>query len=433
MDAFVAVNGGVVVLGEVGNLLEELYLRKVFKSTSGLFFQSVLWTRIMEKNLHLPIKSHIFLNVLGFADVICLFRSFVACELQHHLTEPNSHKFYANQVAIFIHKNLDIDGHNGAYIYEQSDGSKSHYVFISREKFLLLDCLNSPLTQTAFSPKHHRKRSISMASETCKDRIDGNEDNYPPDKSYLTGEVADNYPPDNYPAYILVKQLIRRLFSNYAIIFRKVIGIFLAWAIFGIGCVQATTDRSFNPSFRTSRSPSRSPSSVAPVGSLSNNSSSIALSRPHLVVEVSSAVLTQVYSPDWDMNGCPLSTSTLKYFLKVELSLTNIGGAEFSPSPDTVRSVHCMQSDAVVGFFQLSFPGGPYWTHAVCLSDSDHSCASMGLSANGGVYLSTVHFYLKNSSAVETYPSSTYPAVVVAVAEGVMSEPSAPSITLLLH
>ena len=91
--------------------------------------------------------------------------------------------------------------------------------------------------------------------------------------------------------------------------------------------------------------------------------------------------------------------------------------------------MNCKKSDAVVGFFQLSFPGGPYLTHAVCLSDSSHSCARMGLSANGGMYSSTVHFYLKNSTAVETYPGSTYPAVVNAIAEGVWSDPSAPLLT----
>ena len=91
-------------------------------------------------------------------------------------------------------------------------------------------------------------------------------------------------------------------------------------------------------------------------------------------------------SPDWDNAGCPLSTSSAKYFLKVDLSVTNIGGSEFSPAAGTVRSVNCRKSDAVANFFQLSFPGGPYWKDAVCLSDSSHSCArdGMGLSANGG-------------------------------------------------
>jgi hypothetical protein len=150
---------------------------------------------------------------------------------------------------------------------------------------------------------------------------------------------------------------------------------------------------------------------------------------------VASAVLTQVLSPDWDKNGCPLSTSSLKYFLKVDLSVTNIGGSEFSPSTNTVRSVNCRKSDAVVGFLQVSFPGGPYWKDAVCLSDSSHSCSSggMGLSANGGVYASTVHFYVKNSTAVETYPTSTYPVIVTAIAEGVRSDPSAPTMALLKH
>ena len=139
-------------------------------------------------------------------------------------------------------------------------------------------------------------------------------------------------------------------------------------------------------------------------------------------------MLRQVLSPDWDKDGCPLPTSDLKYFLKVELSVTNIGGSEFSPSPGTVQSVNCKKSNAVVDFFKLSFPGGPYWNHAVCLSDDSHSCSStgMGLAANGGVYSSTVYFYLKNSTAVETYPGSTYPAVVSAIAKGVRSDPSNP-------
>ena len=157
----------------------------------------------------------------------------------------------------------------------------------------------------------------------------------------------------------------------------------------------------------------------------------VPLSEPHhLVVQVSAAVLTHFFSPDWDKDGCSLPTKSLKYFLKVELSVTNIGGSEFFPSPDTLRSVNCKTSDAVVDFFQLSFPGGPYLKDAVCLSDSSHSCASMGLSANGGEYSSTVHFYLNDYiTAVETYPNSTYPAVVTAVVEGVQSEPSAPFLT----
>ena len=152
-------------------------------------------------------------------------------------------------------------------------------------------------------------------------------------------------------------------------------------------------------------------------------------SGPHLVVAVSSAVLTQVLSPDWDNAGCPLSTSSVKYFLKVDLSVTNMGGSEFSPAAGTVRSVNCRKSDAVANFFQLSFPGGPYWKDAVCLSDSSHSCArdGMGLSANGGKYSATVYFYVSNSTAVVTYPTSTFPAVVVAVANGATSEPSAPA------
>jgi hypothetical protein len=119
----------------------------------------------------------------------------------------------------------------------------------------------------------------------------------------------------------------------------------------------------------------------------------------------------------------------LKYFLKVELSVTNIGTSDFTPAPGTVRSVNCKISDAVVNFFQLSFPGGPYLKDAVCLSDSSHSCASMGLSANGGEYSSTVYFYLSNLAAVETYTDSTYPTVVAAVVAGVQSEPSAPFLT----
>ena len=146
-------------------------------------------------------------------------------------------------------------------------------------------------------------------------------------------------------------------------------------------------------------------------------------------------MLRQVFSFDWDKDGCLLSTNSTKYFLKVDLSVTNIGGSEFSPSPETVRSVNCRKSDAVVGFFQLSFPGGPYWKDAVCLADSSHSCASMGLSANGGVYSSTVYFYLSNSTAVVTYPGTTYPAVIAAVTEGgVRSDPSAPLLTsMALH
>ena len=145
----------------------------------------------------------------------------------------------------------------------------------------------------------------------------------------------------------------------------------------------------------------------------------------HLAVQVSSAVLTQVLSPDWDQDGCPLPTTSLKYFLKVDLSVTNLGGSEFSPAPFTVRSVNCRSSDAVAGFFQLSFPGGPYFKDAVCLADSTHSCHRMGLAANGGAYTSTVYFHLKNSTAVQTYPGPTYPAVVTAVAEGIWSDPSA--------
>ena len=117
-------------------------------------------------------------------------------------------------------------------------------------------------------------------------------------------------------------------------------------------------------------------------------------------------MLKQVLSPDWDKDGCPLPTNSLKHFLMIELSVTNIGGSDFLPAPDTVRSVNCRRSNAVVGFFQLSFPGGPYLKDAVCLADSSHSCASMGLSANGGAYTSTVHFHLKNSTAVLTYPGS---------------------------
>ena len=150
---------------------------------------------------------------------------------------------------------------------------------------------------------------------------------------------------------------------------------------------------------------------------------------------MSSAVLIQVLRPDWDNAGCPLSTSSVKYFLKAHLSVTNIGGSEFSPAAGTVRSVNCRKSDAVANFFRLSFPGGPYWKDAVCLSDSSHSCSSggMGLSANGGLYESTLHFYVKNSTAVETYPGTSYPAIVTAIAEGVRSDPSAPTMTLLKH
>ena len=151
------------------------------------------------------------------------------------------------------------------------------------------------------------------------------------------------------------------------------------------------------------------------------------------MVAVSSAVLIQVLRPDWDNAGCPLSTSSVKYFLKAHLSVTNIGGSEFSPAAGTVRSVNCRKSDAVANFFRLSFPGGPYWKDAVCLSDSSHSCArdGMGLSANGGKYSSTVYFYVSNSTAVVTYPTSTFPAVVAAVANGATSELSAPAMVLI--
>ena len=149
------------------------------------------------------------------------------------------------------------------------------------------------------------------------------------------------------------------------------------------------------------------------------------------MVQVTTAVLTQVLGPDWDVDGCPLSTTSWKYFLTVKLSVTNLGGSDFSPSPYTVRSVNCKSSDAVVGFFQLSFIGGPYFKDAVCLSDSTHSCHNMGLAANGGAYTSTVHFYLQNCTDVPTYPDPTYPAVVVAVAEGIQSDPSAPVLVTL--
>eukprot|EP01036_Dinobryon_divergens_P030106 gene30106-39302_t len=77
----------------------------------------------------------------------------------------------------------------------------------------------------------------------------------------------------------------------------------------------------------------KQPTSIAPTASPSSGPSMkpIVLGA-HLVVQVFSAVLTQVLSPDWDKDGCPVSTNSLKYFLKVDLSVTNMGGSEFSPA-----------------------------------------------------------------------------------------------------
>lgn len=133
------------------------------------------------------------------------------------------------------------------------------------------------------------------------------------------------------------------------------------------------------------------------------------------MVNVSKAVLVSLSTTDTDSTGCPLvpGSNSVKLYLETTITVTNLGGSDFIPAASTVQAINCGKTPAVMDFFTLTFPGGPYKKHLKCVADGQHSCTldGQGISA-GGSYSGVVYFTV-NAAAVHAYSAATYPTMVL--------------------
>ena len=150
---------------------------------------------------------------------------------------------------------------------------------------------------------------------------------------------------------------------------------------------------------------------------------------PFLSVAILSATLTYLTIPNYDNDSCPLSGEEDLLFLRVSLRVTNKGNAIFVPPPSLIQSVDCGTDSALVGFYNLTFPGGPYYKHAKYVAEMEYSLDEFVLPV-GASFSSVVDFRV-DPVAVNSYPNPTY-TVIVSVAENVSDgEVGAQSISMI--
>ena len=130
--------------------------------------------------------------------------------------------------------------------------------------------------------------------------------------------------------------------------------------------------------------------------------------EPYLVVNITDAIL-RTSDLDYDSFGCLLKTRSSKLFLEVNVAVNNIGSVDYN-NPPSVGILNCGMDYSALKFFNISFPGGPYFPHAKCISDHVYTCTNMGISS-GSTY-STVFYVKIKPSVLSSYYLSTFPLVV---------------------
>lgn len=129
---------------------------------------------------------------------------------------------------------------------------------------------------------------------------------------------------------------------------------------------------------------------------------------PSLVLQITSAELHNFVSEiNRDNNGCEISGYSSASYLQLTVTVTNTGNDDYIPSP--LADVNCFQDLAVLDFYKIDFPGGPYFKFEKCLFDTalplTYSCPNnIGLSA-GNYFVSTLWVKV-NQQATNNYFTS---------------------------
>ena len=130
--------------------------------------------------------------------------------------------------------------------------------------------------------------------------------------------------------------------------------------------------------------------------------------EPYLIVNVTDVILLTT-DLNFDSLGCPLTSRSSKIFLKVYVSVKNTGPVDYN-NPLSIGLLNCGKDNSVLKFFNVSFPGGPYFSHAKCISDKLYTCTNMGISS--GATYSTAFFVNIKASAFSSNQLSTIPLLV---------------------
>ena len=150
---------------------------------------------------------------------------------------------------------------------------------------------------------------------------------------------------------------------------------------------------------------------------------------PYLKVFVSTATLTYLTIPNYDKDGCPLSGESDILYLRVSLSVTNTGTAIFVPPTSFIQSVDCGTDSALVGFYNLTFPGGPYYKYAKYVAEADEGFDDFILPV-GASFSAVVNFRV-DPVAVNSYANPTYPVSVSVSGDLAAGEAGTQSISMI--
>ena len=99
-------------------------------------------------------------------------------------------------------------------------------------------------------------------------------------------------------------------------------------------------------------------------------------SNSNLEFNIFNLSLEYIYVPPYDQAGCSITGSNTavaggnldRFNIIVDLSILNTGVEDFNPPTTFVGTASCNKA-AIYDFYQLIFPGGPYFRHATCLTD----------------------------------------------------------------
>eukprot|EP01035_Chromulina_nebulosa_P008871 gene8871-11997_t len=130
--------------------------------------------------------------------------------------------------------------------------------------------------------------------------------------------------------------------------------------------------------------------------------------EPYLIVNLTDVKLITT-DLNFDYQGCPLTSRSSKLFLKVCVSVKNIGSVDYN-NPSSVGFLNCGKDNSVLKFFNVSFLGGPYFSHAKCISDKVYTCTNMGISS--GATYSTIFFVNIKASVFSSNQLSAIPLIV---------------------
>jgi hypothetical protein len=111
-------------------------------------------------------------------------------------------------------------------------------------------------------------------------------------------------------------------------------------------------------------------------------------SSSYLEFKIFNLSVEYVHVPPYDKAGCTISDPNTdiaggnvdRFNIIIDLSVLNTGVENFNPPTSFVGTAACGKA-AIYDFYQLVFPGGPYYRYAACLTDDSYYSLALQSSA----------------------------------------------------